>query len=331
MSLILIPVNAAAEDEPDGFLQLFLPNYSQWHMTMELPGFEIPSYEFTEDGEELFVEALKPSDNMIVSVYVGPKLRPEGAIGCRNYYKMKNFLNKDYKEVNIRDWQYKEITISEHELRDFEGSGDMVKNYHGCVVRGDRWISISISKLGYIRGDRTEFIDVLKTIQILNGPPWEYVEFMAENVLAEENREPWMEVFLGLYYYEQGDYENAIKHYSEAYKTNLETMELEELMWLDVINALGVSYGITKDYENAFKVFEYGIEYSPEFGIFYYNLACTYAETGDKTKALENLKIALKYKVNPNNGRELPDPLTDISFESLWDDPDFLELAKQFN
>ncbi|MFH0838467.1 MAG: tetratricopeptide repeat protein, partial [Patescibacteria group bacterium] len=294
------------------------------------PDFESPGLEYTEDGEEIYFEAGKPDENLFMSVHIGPKKRGEGAIGCRNFYKMQMFMNKDYREVNIRDWQYKDITITEHEIRNFENTGKMLKNYFGCVVQDDKWISILISKLGYMRGDRGYFIDILKSVKLLEGPPEEYVEFMVNRVLAMDSRSAELENFLGLYYYERGDYKNAKKYYRKAYEKNLESNELDDLMWLDMVNGLGVSYALTKDYENATEIFEYGITGSPEFGLFYYNLACVYAETGNKDKALENLRVALKYKVNQNNGHVLDSPLADPSFASLMDDEDFLELARQF-
>jgi hypothetical protein len=48
--------------------------------------------------------------------------------------------------------------------------------------------------------------------------------------------------------------------------------------------------------------------------MFYYNLACAYAEMHDLDNAITNLKSAFEYKENMISGERIPDPATDDSF-----------------
>ena len=95
-----------------------------------------------------------------------------------------------------------------------------------------------------------------------------------------------------------------------------------------LIDNLGMSYGMTGDLQKAKETFEYGIAKDSTYPIFYYNLACTYAEMGKAEEASQNLRKAFEYKSNVLAGETMPDPLTDDSFKKLMKDRDFRQLAE---
>jgi len=59
--------------------------------------------------------------------------------------------------------------------------------------------------------------------------------------------------------------------------------------------------------------------------MFYYNLACAYAESNDRDEAIKNLKLAYEYKDNMLPGEKIPDPKTDSSFKGFLNDNAFIE------
>ena len=71
--------------------------------------------------------------------------------------------------------------------------------------------------------------------------------------------------------------------------------------------------------------FEYGLTQDPEYPMFYYNLACTYGEAKNMQQAIEELRLAYKYKANIVAGETLPDPLKDDSFRLLVNDDGFVK------
>jgi tetratricopeptide (TPR) repeat protein len=95
-----------------------------------------------------------------------------------------------------------------------------------------------------------------------------------------------------------------------------------------LIDNLGMAYGITGDLEKARETFEYGVGKDPKYPLFYYNLACTYAEMGDATDAGSYLKKAFDYKSNVLPGESIPDPRKDDSFKKLMKNKEFRELAE---
>jgi len=65
------------------------------------------------------------------------------------------------------------------------------------------------------------------------------------------------------------------------------------------------------------------VKEDPEYPMFHYNLACTFAEAGDLEKSLASLRTAFKHRKNVNPGEAMPDPLKDDSFKRFLDDGRF--------
>jgi tetratricopeptide (TPR) repeat protein len=95
-----------------------------------------------------------------------------------------------------------------------------------------------------------------------------------------------------------------------------------------LVDNLGMSYGITGDLNKAKETFDYGISKDPSYPMFYYNLACTYAEMNQPDTATGYLKKAFEYKSNVLPGAEMPDPRVDNSFKKLMKNREFRELAE---
>ena len=74
-----------------------------------------------------------------------------------------------------------------------------------------------------------------------------------------------------------------------------------------LVDNLGMSYGITGDLQKAKETFDYGVSKDPTYPLFYYNLACTYAEMNDTAKAGAYLEKAFDYKANVLPGETMPD------------------------
>jgi len=100
-------------------------------------------------------------------------------------------------------------------------------------------------------------------------------------------------------------------------------------LWYVLIDNLGMSYGITGDLQKAKETFDYGVSKDPRYPIFYYNLACTFAEMGNAAEAGSYLKKAFEYKANVLPGENVPDPRKDDSFKKLMENKEFRELAEK--
>jgi tetratricopeptide (TPR) repeat protein len=121
----------------------------------------------------------------------------------------------------------------------------------------------------------------------------------------------------------KGDYQTAIAPYSQALEMEKASPTLGKPLWYVLVDNLGMSYGITGNMPKAMETFRYGLSKDPTYPLFYYNLACGYAEMTDEPKAAENLKKAFQYKANVLQGEQMPDPRTDDSFKELMNNADF--------
>ena len=80
------------------------------------------------------------------------------------------------------------------------------------------------------------------------------------------------------------------------------------------------------DLKKAHALLDDAIKQDPDYPLNYYNLACAFAEDGDKAKLLTNLSLAFQYKKNVLSGEQMPDPRSDSSFQKYVRDPDFVKL-----
>jgi hypothetical protein len=68
---------------------------------------------------------------------------------------------------------------------------------------------------------------------------------------------------------------------------------------------------------------EAAIGQDPSYPLYYYNLACADAESGDSTAARKHLQQAFDRRGNTLKGETLPDPTKDDSILKLKNDKDF--------
>jgi tetratricopeptide (TPR) repeat protein len=90
-----------------------------------------------------------------------------------------------------------------------------------------------------------------------------------------------------------------------------------------------MSYGIIGELKKAHALLDEAIGKDPDYPLNYYNLACAYAEEGDKARALADLQLAFDRKANILQGEQMPDPRADSSFQKYLRDTDFVGLMKK--
>lgn len=92
---------------------------------------------------------------------------------------------------------------------------------------------------------------------------------------------------------------------------------------------LVIAYGESGNLKKVHALLDDAIRQDPDYPLNYYNLACAFAEEGDKAKMLANLSTAFQYKDHVLKGEQMPDPRTDDSFQKYVHDEDFVKLMKQ--
>lgn len=133
----------------------------------------------------------------------------------------------------------------------------------------------------------------------------------------------------GSVFYLKREFKKAIKPYQKALDLEKQQPTLDKTFWRVLVDNLGISYGITGDLKKAKETFEYGLSKDPDYPMFHYNMACTFAEMNDEDQAISYLKTAFKNKDKMIEGEEMPNPETDDSFQRFMKDEKFLNALKE--
>lgn len=134
------------------------------------------------------------------------------------------------------------------------------------------------------------------------------------------------QAYLGHALFKQEKYADAVVPYEKARELEASGSKLSSDQHRVLIDQLAMAYGISGDLNKTHALLESAIRDDPEYPLNYYNLACAYAEEGDKGKALTNLSLAFQHKEHALKGEQMPDPRTDSSFQKYVRDEDFTKL-----
>lgn len=148
-------------------------------------------------------------------------------------------------------------------------------------------------------------------------------------ILKENPSNIYAHIYLGQSLFMQGKYAEAIGPFEDARKLEAGGMKLTPDQHRILLDQLVMSYGITGKLKKVHTLLEEAIQRDPEYPLNYYNLACAFAEEGNKAKMLENLSLAFQHKDHIIKGEQMPDPRSDDSFQPYVHDPEFLRLMKQ--
>lgn len=136
----------------------------------------------------------------------------------------------------------------------------------------------------------------------------------------------YLQIYLGQSLFEQEKFADSIAPYEKARELERDGKKLSSDQHRILNDQLAMAYGISGNLKSARALLEEGIRQDPEYPLNYYNLACAFAEDGDKNKMLENLSLAFQRKSNTVKGEKMPDPRADSSFQKYVHDGDFMKL-----
>lgn len=136
-------------------------------------------------------------------------------------------------------------------------------------------------------------------------------------------------LYLGHTLFFQSKYREAIPSYERARELAAQGVALSQVNKRVLTDQLGMAYAGTGRLSDARAVFEAAIQEDPEYPMYYYNLACTFAETGDIDMALANLKLGFARRSHMLPGETYPDPRRDVSFKGFLKNEKFQAAMKE--
>jgi tetratricopeptide (TPR) repeat protein len=95
-----------------------------------------------------------------------------------------------------------------------------------------------------------------------------------------------------------------------------------------IIDQLGVIYGMSGKFDESIETYQQAIAQDPDYPPYYYNLACSYSESGDLDKAIFNLQEAYRRKDKWPAPQSFPDPRKDDSFKNYLGNEQFKKALK---
>jgi tetratricopeptide (TPR) repeat protein len=133
----------------------------------------------------------------------------------------------------------------------------------------------------------------------------------------------------GSAFYQRGNYQKAIEPYQKALDLEKAQPKIDKNMWRALVDNLAMSYGISGNLQKAKETLEYGLSKDPDYPMFYYIMANTYAEMNDEDNAIAYLKRAFERKGNMIAGETFPDPAKDDSFQRFMKSEKFLKALEE--
>lgn len=277
-------------------------------MVLELPGFTVKSVETKGDGRR-YMAAENSETHVVVSLTLEEVNQSAGA-SCRDSLE-KKAKKPPFKVQDVKFSQAGEADLMEYTVPEAQGMHVNQKSLFACEFHDGAYIDLHVSKVNFQPADAPLLSQVFNSMKIAS------VQRSSLELIQQASR-----------LYLQHDYQGAINPYSQALDMEKAKPELQKPLWYVLIDNLGMSYGMTGNLQKAKETLEYGIAKDSTYPLFYYNLACTYAEMGKAEDASQNLRKAFEYKANVLAGEAMPDPRTDDSFKKLMKNPDFRQLAE---
>jgi tetratricopeptide (TPR) repeat protein len=300
---LLFCTTAALADEPHP-VSLWLPDQN-WKFEIDLKGFNIDDFQYGPDFDAISLWAAREDSLMLLTLFIEPTLEKVTCNQRRDLFLKHSKAESPFPMIDIT--QYDRLGISFVKFTDDASNASLeLRQYNvfAFMVRNDYWITVHISCVNQKPEDEKAIDQTMATINMVNG-----YQANAEDYLG-----------FGSIAYLRENYKHAIDYYEKCLALEKQIKLLPREHWLVMVDNLGMSYGISGDRQNARKIFEYGLSVEPEYPMFFYNNACTFAEENQLDSAIVYLSKAYKYEPKMIPGEKIPDPLQDSSFENFRDD-----------
>jgi len=297
--------------QTDERIVLTMPGLS-WALEIKEPNFSVKGKNIDPQKGMARLLAEDPWTLTTITAFIEKARKKGGAKACRDYHW----------------WQIRKVPFSLKDAQLYESGPMAILEYSlpkvGTTTINQKFVNAYLAMDDYWVG--------VELAQSLSNPyRGEALKAILDHITINKAYVPTvLEDFgYGSYYYLKKDYQKAVPHYEKALQHQGPGSMLSQNSWRVLVDQLGMSYGLSGELAKAKNLFEWAITQDAEYPMFYYNLACTFAEMSDPERALDNLRLAHQYKGNMLPKETFPDPKKDPSFKKLFKDKEFrAELEK---
>jgi len=292
-------------------IKLSLPK-KNWALGFDFEGFKIIETEILPEGNGRYLSAENKENGFFLSVFLEIFPNLKSSIQCRENY-WSRLKDSSSKKENIEFSEENQKAMLEYFIMEEMEIQINQKHKNVYLNEEDVCVDIHLSKVKFQPKDEL------------------FLNQFIENVEIDKNWVPnsFDNLAFGSFYYINKKYDDAISYYEKSLEKNKADKILNKVEWRVLIDNLGMAYGISGKFEEAKGVFEYGISVDPDYPMFYYNLAATYAEMGNIDDAIPQLREAFNIMGNLNSGEQPPDPENDPSFQPYLEFEQFLSFLNE--
>jgi tetratricopeptide (TPR) repeat protein len=314
--VLVVCANGASQPQEDSAksLSVSVPGES-WSLRIDVPDFVVSQDGILGAGRKYFMATNKRT-NVALSVTLEKADGQAEIEECRSSLQKRAAGEGPFKIANVSTRDIDGVPVVEFLVPEVGGLKVQQGNLFACMVNGDVYIDIHLSKAQFQLNDEALFEAILKATRIdsasSNASP--AIQVSARQLFAEGSRA-----------YLQRNFPAAIGSYQQALDLEKKHPTLGQTLTRVLIDNLGMAYGITGDLDNATAVFDYGVSKDPNYPMFYYNIACVYGEKHDISNAIAYLQKAFAKKAYGIPGEGIPDPRTDDSFRTFMKDDRFVK------
>ena len=304
------PVSSPAEQQTPVFA-LALPGL-EWSLEVSAPGFDVEKRTLGPRGDSIYLFASNKDTHVIISAFLEKASRKVTSKECRNFY-WSGTKRTPLKKEQIKMYDFGDMAIVEYMVPTFQGRETNQKNLFAYFARDNYRSYIHLSKIRFVSGEEGLFNQILTSVKLnesYNPTALDLLEFGNLSLFRK-------------------DFQGAISYFWKALNLNEHRKSLGRKGWISLVDQLGMSYGLSGDYLKAKETYEWAISQEPEYPMFFYNLACSYAELNEMDEALRNLRLAYKYKGKVLAGQKFPDPRSDSSFKKYLNNKIFIAELKK--
>lgn len=305
LSIAVLVIAVATPVFADGVDRLFHFD-NDWVLKINLKDFKLQKNDYSYEKSFRNVYGFN-ADGLIVSVFIEPAAAEGDSKVARQYYTDR-LKQSPVLRTAEKSSEKGPAAMYEYFVAKFQDQEINQRHVNMYLVRDNLWIDIHISKVRYKEEDKALFDAIINSVSFAPKNAYDY--FGA-----------------GSYMYQDKKYAEAARYYTAALDIEARKRTLEDEVWFALIDHLGISLVLSGDAAKAKEVFLFGIKKSPEYPLFYYNLACTFAEEGDAAGAAKYLKQAKA--VAKKKKFKLPDIKKDNSFDKVRDTKEFRQVADQ--
>lgn len=294
----------------------------KWAMEVALPGFAVEQDEVRGDGKGRRIMAGNEARGYVVSIFLEPVPGGRTAAQLRDW-DASGYKESPLKPTDFKSAEYKQIPTLEYMIKEFQGQPINQKHLNAYIVHGGFWAHIHLSKVGWRAGDEKLFHEMVDSVKFTDG---------GGEAAGEPAKDESMKLLgEGSALFLRGDYKAAAAPYARALELEKQGPRLPRDLWRVLVDNLTMSYGISGDLKRAKETAEYGLSKDPDYPMFHYLMANTYAEMGDLDNTILYLKQAFARRKNMIRGERMPDPAADDSFKRFMQNEKFLAALKELN